>query len=364
MAELRVLIAGGGTGGHLFPALAIGDELRGQGAEVKFIGSKYGIESTVLKNRGEDAVLLGIRGLQRSFTLIALGKNILFPLRFVISLLKSFWTIYKFSPQVVVGTGGYSAGLPLLAAVYMGKKTLIQEQNSFPGITTRNLSQRVDIICIAYAKAQDFIKKKARLLGNPVRKDIQLISKKKACKKLGLNHEQKVIFIVGGSQGSRPFNDHFSAVYPEYCKIGIQLLWQTGLNEFELINKSINDVNVKLMPFIDDMGTAYSAADIVVSRAGAMAIEELKSFGKAMVLIPFPQAAGNHQTANANALESENAAICFPQNKFQTGELESLLFDLLRDSNKRDSLAKNASKMAFPNALDDICTTITDLSQA
>ena len=153
-------------------------------------------------------------------------------------------------------------------------------------------------------------------------------------------------------------------MYREYCKIGIQLLWQTGQSEFEFINNSIIDVNVKLMPFIDDIGTAYSAADIVVSRAGAMAIEELKSCGKAMVLIPFPHAAGDHQTANANALESENAAICFPQDKFKTGKLECLLFDLLGDSNKRDSLAKNASEMAFPNALNDICTIITDLARA
>ena len=363
MSELRVIIAGGGTGGHLFPALAIGDELKSRGVDVMYMGSTYGIEAKKLSARNEKKKLLNIRGIQRSFSLSSIGQNLLFPFKFVKGYIESIFTILKFNPQVVVGTGGYASGLPLLAALLLKKKTLLQEQNSFPGITTRKLSHKVDRICTAYECAQTYLRKTATITGNPIRKDLKLTDRNVACTKLGLNSEKPVIFILGGSQGSHPFNIHFSTVYGEYIEKNIQLLWQTGIGDIGWLNSEIDNPNVKLTPFINQMSEAYSAADIVISRAGAMAIEELKSCGKAMVLIPFPFATADHQTENAKSLSKKNAAICISQAEMNDGLLETTIIELFKNHLKLKSLRENAKRFSFPNALTDISDQIMKLAQ-
>ncbi|MBC8311029.1 MAG: undecaprenyldiphospho-muramoylpentapeptide beta-N-acetylglucosaminyltransferase [Candidatus Marinimicrobia bacterium] len=364
MSELRIIIAGGGTGGHLFPALAIGDELKSRGIDVMYMGSTYGIEAKQLKERNEKRRLLNIRGIQRSLSLASMGQNLLFPFKFIMGYIESIITILKFNPQVVVGTGGYASGLPLLAALLLKKKTLLQEQNSFPGITTRKLSHKVDRICIAYESAQGYLKKNAMLTGNPIRKDLNLTNRNEACTKLGLNPNKPVIFILGGSQGSHPFNVHFSTVYNEYVEKDIQLLWQTGVNDIDWLQAEIDHPNVKLTPFIHQMGDAYSVADIVISRAGALAIEELKSCGKAMVLIPFPLAAADHQTENARSLSIENAAICINQTEMNDGFLETTIIELFKNEQKLKSLKENAKRLSFPNALTEISDQIMELAHA
>ena len=363
MSELRVIIAGGGTGGHLFPALAIGDELKSRGMNVMYMGSTYGIEAKQLKDRNENYRLLDIRGIQRTFSLASFSQNLLFPFKFILGFMKSVFTILEFKPQVVVGTGGYASGLPLLAAILLKKKTLLQEQNSFPGITTRKLSHKVDRICIAYESAQGYLKKDATLTGNPIRKDLNLTDRKDACTKLGFDHNKPVIFILGGSQGSHPFNLHFSNVYGEYIEKGIQLLWQTGNGDIDWLNAEIDSPQVKLTPFIYKMSDAYSAADIVISRAGALAIEELKSCGKAMILIPFPLAAADHQTENAKSLSNENAAICISQTEMNEGFLETTIIELFKNEQKLKSLKENAKQFSFPNALTEISDQIMELAQ-
>jgi len=363
MSELRVIIAGGGTGGHLFPALAIGDELKSRGTDVMYMGSTYGIEAKQFKDRNEKMRLLNIRGIQRSFSMASIGQNLLFPFKFVKGYIESVLTILKFNPQVVVGTGGYASGLPLLAALLLKKKTLLQEQNSFPGITTRKLSHKVDRICIAYKGAQGHLKKTAILTGNPIRKNLKLTDRNSACIKLGLNPNKPVIFILGGSQGSHPFNVHFLNVYDEYVERDIQLLWQTGTSDINWLNAEIHEPKIKLTPFIHQMSEAYSAADIVISRAGALAIEELKSCGKAMVLIPFPFAAADHQTENAKSLAIENAAICISQTEMNDGFLETTIIELFKNEQKLKSLKDNAKRLSFPNALTEISDQIMELAQ-
>ncbi|MBT5077580.1 MAG: undecaprenyldiphospho-muramoylpentapeptide beta-N-acetylglucosaminyltransferase [Candidatus Marinimicrobia bacterium] len=364
MSELRVIIAGGGTGGHLFPALAIGDELKSCGTDVMYMGSTYGIEAKHLMDRNENCKLLNIRGIQRTFSLAAIGQNLLFPIKFIIGYIQSIITILEFKPHVVVGTGGYASGLPMLAALLLKKKTLLQEQNSFPGITTRKLSHKVDTICIAYESAQQYLNKTALLTGNPIRKDLNLIDRNEACEKLGLNPDKTVIFILGGSQGSHPFNVHFTNVYGDYINKDIQLLWQTGNGDIDWLNAEIDSPLVKLTPFIHQMSDAYSAADIVISRAGALAIEELKSCGKAMVLIPFPLAAADHQTENARSLVIENAAICISQTEMYDGSLETTIIELLKNKSKLKSLKENAKRLSFPNALIEISNQIMELAHA
>jgi len=364
MFELRVIIAGGGTGGHLFPALAIGDELKARGIDVMYMGSIYGIEAKQLRDRKEKMKLLNIRGIQRSFSFTSIIQNLLFPFKFVKGYIESVFTILKFNPQVVVGTGGYASGLPLLAALLLKKKTLLQEQNSFPGITTRKLSHKVDAICIAYEAAQEHLNKTALLTGNPIRKDLKLIDRKEACKKLGFNSDKLVIFILGGSQGSHPFNVHFSTVYNEYMEEDIQLLWQTGTDDIDWLKAEIDNPNITLTPFIHHMSDAYSAADIVISRAGALAIEELKYCGKAMVLIPFPLAAANHQSENAQSLAIESAAICISQTEMNDGFLETTIIELFKNDLKLKSLKENAKRLSFPKALTEISDQIMELAYA
>lgn len=364
MSKLRIIIAGGGTGGHLFPALAIGDELKSKGMDVMYMGSTYGIEAKQLRDRNEKMKLLNIHGIQRSFSFASIIQNLLFPFKFIIGYIESVFTIMKFNPQVVVGTGGYASGLPLLAALLLKKKTLLQEQNSFPGITTRKLSHKVDRICIAYEGAQGHLRKTALLTGNPIRKDLKLSKKNEACTKLGFNPSKPVIFILGGSQGSHPINIHFSNVYSEYAEKDIQLLWQTGTGDIEWLSTEINEPKVKLTPFIDQISDAYSAADIVISRAGALAIEELKACGKAMVLIPFPLATSNHQMENAKSLAIENAAICISQTEMNDGFLETTIIELFNNKQKLKSLKENAKRLSFPNALTEISNQIIGLAQA
>ena len=364
MSKIRIIIAGGGTGGHLFPALAIGDELKSLGLDVMYMGSTHGIEAKQLNHRRENYQLLNIRGIQRSLSFKSIGQNLVFPFKFIIGYIKSIFIILKFNPQVVIGTGGYASGLPLLAALLLKKKTLLQEQNSFPGITTRRLSHRIDHICIAYESAQAYLKKDATLTGNPIRKDLKLTDRNNACAKLGFDKNKPVIFILGGSQGSHPFNLHFSNVYQEYINKGIQLLWQTGYGDINLLKTTISNPEVKLKPFIHNMSDAYSAADIVISRAGALAIEELKFYGKAMVLIPFPLAAADHQTENAKSLVIENAAILVRQSEMDNGFLETTIIELFNNKRKIKLLEENAKRLSFPNALTQISDQIMELAQA
>ncbi len=357
----KILIAGGGTGGHLFPALAIGDALRDRGAEVRYIGSTFGIEAKKLPALGEKPYLLPIRGIQRDLSVDNILKNLSFPAKFLKSYNMARNILKEFKPSVVVGTGGYASGVPLLAAVQAGINTLIQEQNSYPGITTRKLSGRVNMVCIAFEETANHLSGEWRITGNPIREGLKIMDKGIARETMGLDREKTTILLLGGSQGARPLNMHFRDVHQKYLIQGMQILWQSGERDAEQLKPLSELEGIHLHPFIEDMSAAYSSADLVIARAGALTISELTCFHKAAVFIPYPHAAGDHQTINARSLVSEGAALMITQDQLPSGKLEKTVFELARDSHRRVEMEKRARLASYPDATEHIIEEILNL---
>ena len=228
------LIAGGGTGGHLYPAITIGQKLEEENIIVKYIGSKYGIEKTMFKALGLDYHLLNITGIQRNLSLRSLYVNLLFPLRFIISYIHSVYLIKALNPSIIIGTGGYSSGLPLIAGVHFKIPTLIQDQNSIPGIITKTLKKKVNKICIAYELAADYLNcNNCIITGNPIQQNLKVANKNEAKKSFNLNEQKNTILILGGSQGSSPINNHFLNNIDFYLRNNLQIIWQCGENEYK-----------------------------------------------------------------------------------------------------------------------------------
>ena len=223
-----ILIAGGGTGGHLFPAIAIGDALQNIGYNVQYIGSKYGLEAVVLPKLKKKYYLLSIKGFQRTFSFKNIINNILFPFRFLIAYYISSSIIRKIKPSIVIGTGGYASGIPMLSSLKLNIKTLIHEQNSYPGLTTRKLASKVNKVCISTSESKKYLNGNLILTGIPVRDNLTSFNKEEACKRLGLSIDKKTIFILGGSQGSYAFNNYFEKTFKFYLENNFQLIWQCG----------------------------------------------------------------------------------------------------------------------------------------
>ena len=361
-SNLRMIIAGGGTGGHFFPAQTLRNSLIKKGVNVKYIGSQYGIESTLLNKNDKNITLLNIRGIQRHLNIKSILINCLLPLQFLDSYIKSRKIIKDFKPHVVIGTGGYSSGLPLLAAIHKGTKTIIHEQNSFPGITTRQLIKKVDKVCIAFEDVKYYLKGNNVLYtGNPIRKNICPIDKNKAKQSYHFDIEKPVIGILGGSQGSKPFNQHFKKNINKYSESGIQVLWQCGYKDFQYIEDLNKLSNVNIIPFINNMDIFYSATDLIISRAGALTLSEMALLGKAMVLIPLPSSAGNHQFINAKTFQNINGAILIEQNSLESGSLEKAVFSLINDAKQIASMEINSKKLGQPNATKKIINIIMEI---
>jgi len=344
--KIKVLIAGGGTGGHLFPAIAIGDELKSNNVQVKYIGSKYGIESSYQFIDKEDIILLNLRGIQRSFSIKSIIRNLALPFRII----KSFYivnkTIKKFNPDMIIGTGGYSCAIPLYVGIRNNILTAIQEQNVIPGMVTRKFCNKVDFIFTAFKETNKYLdNNKILFTGNPIRTMIKKINMEKAKKTLGLKTERFTILIIGGSQGAKSINKHIAKEYKKYLDNNIQIIWQVGKNSDSFIN-SISSSNIKIFEFINEMDLAYSASDLIISRAGATAISEILFLEKPSILIPYPYSANNHQEINADTLEKKNAAIKVNEEEFEKGKLEEIIFQLSKSSSKInfyiDSIKKNS----------------------
>jgi UDP-N-acetylglucosamine--N-acetylmuramyl-(pentapeptide) pyrophosphoryl-undecaprenol N-acetylglucosamine transferase len=357
-----IVIAGGGTGGHLFPAIALGEELTFLGYTIIYIGSKFGIESKVLPTLKNRYYLFNIKGLQRTISFKNVINNTIFPYRFLITFIKSYILLKKLNPIVVIGTGGYASGLPLLASLKLKIRTLIHEQNSYPGITTRKLCNIVDTVCITSIDSKKYINGNIKLTGIPIRKNLVKMNKEDSRKKLNLNRNKKTIFILGGSQGSLCFNNHFYNEIDFYTNNNFQIIWQCGFNNFEEYNNKINNKNILLKDFFDDISIPFSASDIVVSRSGAMALNEMAHLEKAMILIPLPSSAANHQYHNAKYFLKNKAAIMINENKIKD-ELDKVIIDLINDSDKINIMGKNANKLISNNGLDNIISEIINLVQ-
>ncbi len=340
----KIIIAGGGTGGHLFPAIAIGEALEKDGIEVKYIGSKNGIEASGEFIENEKIELLDLRGFIRSWSIRGIVKNILLLTKIFKSYLQVRRIIKNFKPDFIIGTGGYTCAIPLYLGIKNNIPTAIQEQNVLPGMVTRKFADKVNIIFLSFEETKKYLNKDNYLLvGNPIRAMIKEIDRTKASQDMNLDPKKKTILILGGSQGAKSINNHFIKEYKKYLDRDIQLLWQTGKNSrFEL--KEIDNVNIKKYEFIDRMDLAYSAVDIIVSRAGATAISEILYLGKPSILIPYPHAADNHQELNAKALEKKGASIIIHENKFNDGDLEQAIFSII-DSNEKMRFYSDNSKL-------------------
>ncbi|MDD3877407.1 MAG: undecaprenyldiphospho-muramoylpentapeptide beta-N-acetylglucosaminyltransferase [Bacteroidales bacterium] len=357
--KIKIIISGGGTGGHVFPAIAIANALHEKiaDAEILFVGAKGKLEMEKVPAAGYKIIGLNIQGFRRKLSF----KNFLLPFKIIMSYFKARKIINDFKPDIVVGVGGY-ASWPILSVASSKKiPTVIQEQNSFPGLVNRLLRKKVNIICVAYdGMDKYFPKSKLYLTGNPVRQEVTNIQGKKeaALAYLKLNPELKTVLIIGGSLGARTINESIAAHMDFFKENNIQLIWQTGrsfINEAAPLSKKYD--NIKVFQFINEMDMAYAAADIIVSRAGAIAISELCAVKKPSILIPSPNVAENHQYKNAEALVNYNAAILVKDNEAIT-KLGKVVFDLLGDAFMQEKLIKNISKLERLDAADVIAELI------
>ena len=356
------LIAGGGTGGHLFPALSIGNELEKNKIKVEYIGSSYGVEKDLFKKLKIKHHLLNITGIQRNKSLKSIYINLLFPFRFIISYIQSVLIIIKVKPSIIIGTGGYASGIPLIAGIYLKVPTVIQDQNSIPGLITKKLQNKVNKIYLGYEIANKIVNNnKTIITGNPIKPEIRKYNKEKSLLDLKLDPNKKTILILGGSQGASPINNYFTKNIEYYMKNDIQIIWQCGNYDFKELKGKINNKNIVLKSFISNMSQVYSASDIVISRAGAITISELTFMGKAMILIPYPQAAENHQNLNAIDICKNKACIIVDQKELSTNIIDKHINTLFRDEEKIRELEKNAKTLSKPNATKDIADNIMEI---
>lgn len=367
--EYRIIISGGGTGGHIFPALSIADAIRAKHPEAKilFVGANNRMEMQRVPDAGYDIVGLPIAGFDR--------KNLLKNFKVLWLILKSQRMAKKiikdFAPQAAVGVGGYASGPTLKMAAKMNIPTLIQEQNSYAGVTNKILSKRAKLICVAYDGMERFFPhEKIKKTGNPVRKNLldMRANRKEAMKAMQLDENKKCVLIVGGSLGARSINEGVLANL-ELIKANrdIQFVWQTGKLYFEEMKRRVEEFgmpeNLTITDFVSNMANALSAANLVVSRAGAGSISEFALLGKAVILVPSPNVSEDHQTKNAMALVEKDAAIYVADANVKE-ELIKKAIETVNDDNKISQLESNIEKMGKPNAAEDIANEVMMLADA
>lgn len=364
--NIRIILSGGGTGGHIFPALAIARELeqRLDHPDILFVGASSRMEMEKVPQAGYRIIGLPVSAFHRRLT----WKNLLFPFRLVASMQKAKRIIKNFQPHLVVGTGGFASGPVLRVASRRGIPTLLQEQNSYPGVTNRLLAARVDRICVAYEGLERYFPAdKIVLTGNPVRQDLADLTQKreKASAHFQLKEGAPVILVIGGSQGARTLNREIQRSIEKLREASWNLIWQTGMGFFEEATRVVSDYqaeNVKVFPFIREMDLAYAAADLVVSRAGAITLSELAVAGRPALLVPYPHAAEDHQTRNARRMVENNAACLVPDE--EAGDhLFQRITDLLSDPESLRVMAQNMKQLARPGATAEIAELAEKLIQ-
>jgi UDP-N-acetylglucosamine--N-acetylmuramyl-(pentapeptide) pyrophosphoryl-undecaprenol N-acetylglucosamine transferase len=362
--EIRIMVSGGGTGGHIFPAIAIADALKSRipGAKFLFVGAEGRMEMEKVPAAGYEIEALKIAGLQRRLTL----KNLSFPFKLLGSMLKARKLVKQFKPDVVIGVGGYASGPILRVASKQNIPTLIQEQNSYPGITNKILAKSVDRICVAYDKMDRFFpKEKIYLTGNPVRDKVIAMeaSREEALAFFELKAEKPCILVVGGSLGARSINRGVKNSLQKVAEKDVQVIWQTGkhfIEEARAAVKALGSANIYVTDFISRMDMAYPAADLVVSRAGAIAISEIQAVSKPVILVPSPNVAEDHQTKNAMALVTYNAAVLV-KDQDAPEILGDEMLRLVNDEKELLVLNDNISKLARKDAANTIAGVVIDM---
>ena len=362
---MKAIISGGGTGGHIFPAIAIANALmeKDSSNEILFVGAKGKMEMEKVPEAGYSIIGLPIRGIQRSLSI----ANLKVPFLLIQSLIISRKTIKKFKPDIAIGVGGYASAALVYTATFMGVKTIIQEQNSFPGITNKILSKRVNRIYVAFANMDRFFpKEKIRLLGNPIRKDI-LSGQPKSQESLNhfkLDRNRKTLLALGGSLGARTINRCMIKLMPVLDELNLQLIWQCGKNSADRLTHEVEDSgydHVHLYPFIKRMDLAYAASDIIISRAGALSVSEIMTLKKPAILIPSPNVAEDHQTKNAKALTEQGAAILL-EDKLAEENILPLITELVSNDQRLEEIKMRLEGVySNTNAAMDIANEIEDL---
>ena len=355
--SVNILLSGGGTGGHIYPAIAIANALKKKfpKANFLFVGANDKMEMEKVPQAGYPINGLWIAGFQRRLTF----KNLIFPLKLISSLLNARLIIKKFKPDVVIGTGGYASGPTLQMATRKNIPTIIQEQNSFPGITNKILGKQVNKICVAYDGLEKYFpQKKLIKTGNPIRQDILDISTKReeAQAYFKLKKTKTTLLVLGGSLGAYAINHLIETRVDWFSKHKVQVIWQTGKLYKKQYHGYYGIKDVQQHTFINRMDLAYAAADIIISRAGAGTISELCVVGKPVVFIPSPHVAEDHQTKNAKFLEDKEAAILIKEQHLNT--FDSKFQELLKDKKKQQQLSENIKLLALPNATNKIVETV------
>lgn len=357
--DIRIIISGGGTGGHIFPAISIANAVREilPDAKILFVGAIGRMEMQRVPEAGYEIIGLPVMGFDRKH----LFRNVKVLYNLLISQIKAYSIIKQFDPDIAVGVGGYASGPTLKVASMLGIPTLIQEQNSYAGVTNKLLARKAVKICVAYDGMERFFEKsKIVMTGNPVRQNMlcTTLTKDEAVTKFGLVPKKRTVLVIGGSLGARTLNNALINNKEKVASADVQFIWQTGKLYYAKVKEALGDVrNVSVNEFISDMGAAYKAADLVVSRAGASSISELELLGKPVVLVPSPNVAEDHQTKNAMALVNKNAAVCV-----RDSEVDSRLFDtiseLLDNPVRLNDMSVNIAKLGNADSAKHIAEEI------
>jgi UDP-N-acetylglucosamine--N-acetylmuramyl-(pentapeptide) pyrophosphoryl-undecaprenol N-acetylglucosamine transferase len=359
--HLHILIAGGGTGGHLYPALAIADEIGKlrPDAEFLFVGTKDKIEARVVPQRGYRFAAIWISGFRRSLS----PTNLLFPFKVVVSSLQSFFLIRQFQPDAIVGTGGFVCGPILYVGSLLKIPSFIHESNSYPGVTTRMLAGKATKVFTAFDATRKWLRQTAtvELVGTPTRSSLETVSRNDANEFFGLDARKQTILVFGGSLGASSVNRALTTIAPALAANNIQFIWQTGEKDYQGVKERIGGSAIGWIgSYIDRMDYAYAAADIVISRSGATTMAELTRIGKAAILVPYPFAAADHQTMNAKSMEERGAAVVVPDGN--AGQiLDGIVRELLADPARRKAMEQASKSLGRPNAGEAIASEILSI---
>jgi UDP-N-acetylglucosamine--N-acetylmuramyl-(pentapeptide) pyrophosphoryl-undecaprenol N-acetylglucosamine transferase len=363
--KLNILFAGGGTGGHLFPAIAIADEIRKirPDATITFVGTRDRIEARVVPVHGYKFVSIWISGFRRKWTL----EHLLFPVKLMVALAQSFIIISRSRPNVVVGTGGYVCGPVVFVATLLGKPTLLQEQNSHPGVTTRLLAPRVSEVHLTFDLSRQFLERQdnVRVSGNPIRATLGAITEGQGRAFFQLDAQKQTVLVFGGSLGASSINSAVLKVLADLVSSEVQVVWQTGDAEYERIRTEVTSrgmtANVKVYKFIEHMEYAYGACDLAICRAGATTVAELACVGVPAILVPYPYAAADHQKDNAAAMADAGAAIVIPDAKLDN-RLLAAVKELLADRERLNAMSECALAMGKPRAAATLAQAVLALA--
>jgi UDP-N-acetylglucosamine--N-acetylmuramyl-(pentapeptide) pyrophosphoryl-undecaprenol N-acetylglucosamine transferase len=360
--KYRFLFAGGGTGGHLFPAVAVAQKIKSilPEAEILFIGTKSKIEGKIVPGLGYKFKSIWIKGFSRKLTL----ENLLFPVKLTVSLLQSLAINMSFKPKVAIGSGGYVSGPAVFGAAVTGAKVMLLEQNSYPGVTTRILEKYADEVHVSFENSIKYFKSKNKVFvtGNPVRENLSLSGREEALRSFGLDPAKKTLLVLGGSLGAGTLNEALAQSVKMFEAENINVIWQTGKYYYERYT-DFDSGCIKVKAFIDDMNKAYSACDLMVSRSGATTIAELTVLGIPSVLVPSPNVAENHQYYNAKSLADKNAAILVKDNEIKEAVFQTVV-SVINDNQKLAEISANAKQLGRPDAAETIARKAIQFAQA